>query len=241
LQLGIQKLDGVPHGFNRAEQEVYPRWAYPKCANRVISGWWLPWVLRLPVSANQWTFISLLLGLAAVAALASGDYPTRLAGVLLFQLFYLADNWDGEVARARGTSTQAGAWLDIAVDWVVQTLLPAALAVGLWRNGSPEWVLLLGAVAGVGICLDFLVTVWGKLRGFGPAVCGDPSRGGVRVPGLEALPWVRANLTNENLSLLVGLVVVLDWRLPFLAVSAVGSHLFWIGFLGRQWRRLLPA
>lgn len=245
VPVGYEAVDGVPwteidtpDDLIRAEREVYPRWRTPRCVNRVLSGWFLPGVLRLPLSPNQWTLISLGLGLGALAAMASGERGTRILGVLLFQLSTLADNWDGEVARARGASTLSGAWFDIGVDAVIQVLLPVCLAAGLRANGAPEWVTALGWVAAVGIALDFLGTVWGKLRGFGPAVCGDPSRKGVSIPGLEGLPWVRANLTNENFSLLIALVVLLEGRLPFLAAAAAGSHLFWAGLLLR-WRRRL--
>lgn len=243
--MGVEAVDGMPwteidtpEDLRRAQREVYPRWSAPRCVNRVLSGWFLPWVLRLPLSPNQWTLISLGLGLGALAAMGNGERGTRILGLLLFQLSYLADNWDGEVARARGTSTQSGAWFDIGVDAVIQVLLPVCLAAGLRANGAPGWVTAVGLVAAVGIALDFLATVWGKLRGFGPAVCGDPSRWGVKIPGLEGLPWVRANLTHENFSLLIALVVLLDGRMPFLVAAAVGSHLFWAGLLLR-WRRCL--
>lgn len=221
----------TPDDLRRAEREVLPRWVVAPCVNRVWAKAWLPWIAAWPVTPNQWTTLSLALGLLGAAGIADGRYGMAVLGALLFQAFYIVDIWDGEVARLRGLSSRWGSWLDLIVDGVVHTVFGWALAVGAVRAGGPTGWLMVGAMASAGLALDFLVTAWTKLSGFGPAVYGDTSRAGV-----GAARWPRAvsaNLTNENFSLLVGACLALNLRLPLLLALAVGSHAFWIGYLWR--------
>jgi len=201
-----------------------------------MARWFFPWIVRLAVTPNQWTFLSLLLGFVGDGCIAAGGYRLGLVGAFFFQLFYLVDNWDGEVARAKGLSSRWGGWFDVAVDAVIQVALALCLAEGLQRRGAPPWVRQVGWFAALGLSLDYLVTMWAKARGFGPAVFGDPTRGQWVLSDSRMGQWVRSNLTNENFSLLVVLVLVLDWRTPFLFTLAIGSQVFWLFFL-RQNRR----
>ncbi|MBI3322274.1 MAG: NTP transferase domain-containing protein [Candidatus Omnitrophica bacterium] len=237
--VGVERMRGLPwaeidtpEDLKRAQEEILPRMQAPQCLNRRIAGFFLPWVLRLPLSANQWTFVSLLLGLASVFYIADGGYSKGVWGALLFQLFYLADDWDGAVARAKGQSSVIGGWLDVSVDAVVQTALVVALTAGLLRQeGAPGWVRPLGAVAAAGMMLDFVVTLRAKACGVGPGVFGDLSRNAgegfsTRLPG-----WLRRNLSHENFSLVLAAALALDQRQPLLAGMAVGCHAYWIHFL----------
>ena len=212
----------TPEDRRRAETEVLPRWAPSPCLNRVMARRGLSWAARWPLTPNQWTGVSLALGCAAAAAVADGRYGVGVLGALGFQAFYITDIWDGEIARLRGLSSRWGSWFDLAVDGLVHTALGAALAIGLWRAGGPSWVAPVGAAAAVGLALDFLVTAWTKLSGVGTAVYGDPSRRGLAT-----------NLTNENFSLLVAALLILNLRLPLLVALAVGSQVFWITYLWR--------
>lgn len=226
----------TPEDRRRAEHDVLPRWSSPPCVNRAIAQWGFRWVARWPLTPNQWTCVSLLLGLAAAAGAAEGGRRFAVAAALCFQGFYLTDFWDGELARLRGLSSRWGSWFDLAVDGLVHTVFGAALALGLRRAGGPAWIVPVGVVATVGLALDFLVTAWTKLFGFGLAVYGDPSRRGFSTGAGGG--WLRANLTNENFSLLVGLALLCRVQGPLLAAMAAGSHIFWITYLWRARRRV---
>lgn len=250
-KVGFERVDGLawteidtPEDLARAEQEVYLRWSGPKCLNRVISGWFLPVILRLPLTPNQWTFASLLLGIASLFFMMRGDPSGDLWGALLFQLFYLVDNWDGEVARAKGLSTRWGGWFDVVVDGIVQTLLPAALASGARRADGPEWVLWLGGAAALGVALDFWVTLRAKARGFGPAIPGGPGRARQELAGRGGqagggvIQWLKANQTHENFSWAVVLALLLGWQIELLVLMAVGCQIFWIRYFVKERFRL---
>lgn len=231
--VGCEPVDGMawteidtPEDLERARAEVYPRWAGPKCWNRRISDLFFPWIARLPLTPNHWTLIGFGLGMLSLACWSDGGYGMGLLGAALFQLFYCTDNWDGDLARLRGLCSAEGAWLDLAVDAVVQTALPLALAAGLRAMGAEPWVSAVGVLASAGMAMDFIVTFWAKARGFGPAV--HAHRGGRNV-----------NWTHENFSLLLVLVFLVDLRLPFLLTMAAGCHLYWVQFLWKERHRLI--
>lgn len=243
--VGFERVDGLPwteidtpEDLARAETEVYRRWSGPRCVNRVISAGFLPFILRLPLTPNHWTSLSFLLGLGSLGFIAQGGRAGELWGALLFQLFYVVDNWDGEVARAKGLSSRWGGWFDVIVDAVVQILLPLALAAGIARSMGWGWTLLLGGPAALGMALDFGVTLRAKARGFGPAIPGDPGRVGASTSGSPVIQWLKANATNENFSWAMVLALVFRQQLPLLALMTVGCHAFWIRFLWRERFRL---
>ncbi len=247
VKVGCERVDGLawieidtPEDLARAEREVYRRWSETSCLNRVLSGWFLPWVVRLPVTPNQWTFLSMMLGIAALFFIAEGTRSGDLLGALLFQGFYLVDNWDGEVARQKGLSSRWGGWFDVVVDGIVQIPLPLALAAGLRGAAGPEEALWLAGAACGGIVMAFGVTGWAKLRGFGPAIPGDSCRA-ADAAGSRGSRWFRANCTHENFSWVVVLALLLDWRWVLLAAMAAGCQLFWLWFLWAERRRLVPV
>ena len=245
IQLGFEKSDGLPwieidtpEDLERARKQILPQEASSLCLNRKISCLLLPSILRFPITPNQWTALSLVLGLASVAFLSLGDYPNGLVAAGLFQFFYLVDNWDGEVARAKGLTSTWGGWFDIGVDALVQISFGLALAIGLQKSGAPSWVMGVGGVTGLGLALDFLVTSWARIKGFGPAIFGDPSRNWPVSSDSGLMRWIRTNLTHENFSLLVVVALMLNWRLPLLILMASGCHLYWLQFLWRERHRL---
>lgn len=243
--VGCERVDGMawteidtPEDLERARSEIFPRWSFPKCLNRRFSDLFFPWVSRLPLGPNHWTAIGFLLGLLALVCWADGGYRMGLLGAVLFQLFYLTDNWDGDLARLRGVSSRLGAWFDLWVDALVQTALPVALAAGLMARGVEPWVSALGWVAAAGMALDFLITFWARIRGFGPAVFSDRAERSGGAPS-RWIRWIRVNGTNENFSLVMAGVLLADGRLPFLIAAAVGSHLYWTQFLWNERHRLI--
>ena len=238
--VGFERVDGLlpwteidtPDDLRRAEKEIYPRWSASRGINRVISSWFLPFIARLPVTPNQWTFLSFLSGIVGLIYLTGGNYFDGLLGAFFFQLFYLVDNWDGEVARLKGLSSWWGGWFDVAVDAVIQTALPLCIALGIQNNDGPDWVMPMGWMASSGTLLDFLVTGFAKRRGFGPGIFGDSTQ-----RESNSRSWLQVNFTHENFSMVVVAVMLLNLRIFFLAAMAVGTQLFWIHYLWRERKR----
>jgi phosphatidylglycerophosphate synthase len=100
--------------------------------------------VRLGITANAITFASLALGIGAGVSIAVGHLGVA---ALLSTISALGDALDGLVARASGTSSNAGETLDAAVDRYNELAFCIGLAV--WLRDSALWLtvalLALGA------------------------------------------------------------------------------------------------
>jgi hypothetical protein len=104
----------------------------------------LPTALQLRIPANAVSFAGFLFG--ALAAWAYFDWPERAhLGLLLCILWLIADGLDGMIARATGTASVLGRFLDGVCDHAVFVLLYVALAASLGTREA--WALALTAGA----------------------------------------------------------------------------------------------
>jgi phosphatidylglycerophosphate synthase len=126
---------------------------------RAISLRWTRHLVATRVTPNQLTYLMVLAGLAAGAALLVPGVAGAVAAVLLIQLYLLLDCVDGEVARWRGETSVTGVYLDRVGHYLAE----AALLTGLGlraadvfaREGpAPDWLwAFLGAVSALGAIL----------------------------------------------------------------------------------------
>jgi len=121
--------------------------------------------LRLGLSPNAVTVLSLVIGLLAAAAIAVGSYAAGILGSLLFQLSAIIDCCDGEVARLTHTESAFGEQLDLVADNIVHIAVFAGVAWAVYLREAALNPLVLGAAAVLGIYL-MLVLAFGE---FGPA------------------------------------------------------------------------
>jgi CDP-diacylglycerol--serine O-phosphatidyltransferase len=106
----------------------------------------LPWFLSRGISANAVSVGGLLIG--AVAALAYWNWdrwPIACAGLLLSIAWLIADGLDGMIARATGTASAVGRFLDGLCDHGVFLLIYVALAASIGTLGT--WMLAACAAA----------------------------------------------------------------------------------------------
>ena len=136
----------------------------------------LPAALRLRLSANSISVAGLILGTAA--ALAYLDWPDpRMAtlGFILCVAWLIADGLDGMVARASGTASGIGRFLDGLCDHGVFLFLYLALGISL--GGSSD--IALGLAAGAAHAVQATLYEGERMR-FHRRLLGDP--GGKRPP-----------------------------------------------------------
>ena len=98
------------------------------------------------IGADAVTVAGFVIGLAAVAAVASD--ATMLALVLLL-IGRAADGLDGELARIDG-STDAGAFLDIVLDFIFYALFPVGFAILDPASNALPAAVLVASFVGTG-------------------------------------------------------------------------------------------
>lgn len=121
------------------------------------------WAVRrlypLPVTANQVTFLSLVMGLlSAWFYLSEGAHALVWGAVFLYAKIYL-DNIDGNLARVRGEVSRFGRFFDSFVDFVVTVAVYTAIT---WRlagdsGGLSPWFLGLAAMLSCFIHCSYFV------------------------------------------------------------------------------------
>lgn len=119
--------------------------------------WWTEWVCRPPAAAvvyalkntritpNQVTFLSFFVaaGAGAMFALLPGHLWLVLAAIL-FELSFVLDCADGQLARVRGTSSPLGHLLDFLMDEIKAMLLFGCITFRLWYFSDQDYYLIIG-------------------------------------------------------------------------------------------------
>lgn len=109
--------------------------------------------MRLGAHPTYLTLANLVLGIGGSVAIMAGRSPgliapLPIAGVVLWQLAYIFDCADGQLARATGKTSAYGGSVDTFVDVAVQISVVAAVgSIVLSRHEIPAVVVLLFASA----------------------------------------------------------------------------------------------
>ena len=118
--------------------------------------WFTEWVARppaaivvyalrgTPITPNQVTFLSAVIaaGACAMFALLPG-HAWLIAAAAVFELSFMLDCADGQLARLRRTASPLGHLLDFLMDELKAMLLLACVAVRLWtERGDPRFLLI---------------------------------------------------------------------------------------------------
>jgi len=140
---------------------------------------YLTWVLaRTPVSPNGVTALGVSIGVLSGALLWLPLAPIHLLSVLGYQLSYLLDFSDGELARLRGTGSNAGSYLDWLGHFYVPVIAAGMLGIQLVREtGEPLWFLpaiaaMLGLSAFHFSCKEHILIAYLRRN---PDRVGDPA------------------------------------------------------------------
>ncbi len=106
-----------------------------------------------PLTPNQFTVVTGLIGLLTGAFLAMGGYWNYLIGGALFHFTSVLDGVDGELARLKFKSSPFGQWLDTMVDNLSYLVALAGIVIGIYRNGATDAVWIAGILAVVFVVL----------------------------------------------------------------------------------------
>ena len=99
------------------------------------------WAARRGMTPNQVTTISVLIGVLAGIAFATGERWGLIAGAILLQLSFTTDCVDGQLARYTRQFSKLGAWLDSIFDRTKEYVVFAGLAIGAAAAGDDVWTL----------------------------------------------------------------------------------------------------
>jgi phosphatidylglycerophosphate synthase len=188
--------------------------------------WFL--IKHTTLSANQATWISLLMSFIAAYYIYLGDYRSLVIGGIFVILFKTYDNADGEIARARGQTSKLGHWFDGITGFITTELLILAMAVGI---GSPL-SLSIGLLTMVAFPMQYLLVYFYK----GDVIQDDSP---ISVGSGSGLLSKVSKLYGSNFfELMVIAGCFLNKILYVLVFFAVIGNLFWMGTLFLQFLHL---
>lgn len=104
-------------------------------------------LIKQEVSANQITLTGFVIGMLAALALASGCYYLGLIGIVLNRIL---DGLDGVVARATNTSSDAGGYLDIVLDFIFYSAIALGFALANPEQNALAAAFLIWSFVGTG-------------------------------------------------------------------------------------------
>lgn len=104
-------------------------------------------LLPTGITANQVVVIVITIGIISGLVFMSGAYFMSFIGAVFFQLWYLFDHVDGQVARYRKVSNLTGLFFDFYAHYIVHFLILGGIAVGLYLRYTNLFVLLSGLLA----------------------------------------------------------------------------------------------
>ncbi len=112
---------------------------------------WL--LLHTPVTANQVTLASLVIGLFGIFLMAFVSKGFFLLGVILLQLWYLLDHVDGQIARYRGTACLTGRFFDFLTHHLIHGVIFFALGFYCFQTTHSLFFAVWGFVASVAMMI----------------------------------------------------------------------------------------
>lgn len=104
-------------------------------------------ISKTKLTPNQLTVIGFVIGLLAVPFLVMQWWYLALSAILLNRVL---DGLDGALARHKGTSSSAGGYLDISLDFLFYAAVPLGFALANPEQNALPAAVLLAAFIGTG-------------------------------------------------------------------------------------------
>jgi len=185
-------------------------------------------LMRLPVTPNQITTVSLACALAGAWCFAYPGRGAQIAGGLLIAAYYVLDNCDGEIARAKGLGSRFGHHYDTFVDWVGHAALFLGLGLGAEAAWGSRWWFWLGAAGAAGGTINYFLGVFLDLRG------GAKDRMDAPAPPraepkrlLDTLGYAFLELARADFCFILLALALAGWSWAVLPPAAVGAQVYW--------------
>ena len=116
---------------------------------------WL--LLHTPITANQVTLISLIVGLWGICLFALPSSGAFLFGAILLQLWYYLDHVDGQIARYRKTACLSGRFFDFITHHLIHGVLFFSLGFYAYQKTGGIHFVIGGFIASISIMMFNLI------------------------------------------------------------------------------------
>ncbi len=112
-----------------------------------------------PITANQYTIFTGIMGLITAFILSMGGDKSFLIGGIMFHFLAVLDAGDGEIARLKFLASERGQWIDTIVDNITYVATLLGLIIGVFRS-DPNHFVIYASYAGVGFLILALLSLY---------------------------------------------------------------------------------
>ena len=189
-------------------------------------------LLKIPISPNQVTALSLFIGLIGAICFSLGNSSAGIVGGLLLIASYTLDNCDGEIARIKNLSSDWGAQFDDIADWLVDSVFFTSLGYGVFTATNEKLWLWLGLAATAGATLDYIIDLvfhFNAKRDLDTKSREQIAKQ-VRKP-VDTIDWIIYifhKLSRADFCIIVFGLALFDSTWILLPLGAVGAQFYWI-------------
>lgn len=203
---------------------VRPGWSQHLPFVRVVATPFIRVLAALPVTPNQLTALSLILGLWAAWLFYLGGMQNNIIAAGLFTISYVLDNCDGAIARMKGLESDFGMRFDTFADWLVNACFFICLGWGeTVRSGDDIW-LWCGIAAAFGGTMNYIIDQFRdtkeKAEGLEKVHDGPDERVGDQTVYLS-------RVLRSDFCFIVIALVVFDLVWVLLPAAAIGAQVYW--------------
>ncbi len=207
MQIEAEKKIDQPSG-SYSDSPIIDRYIIRK-----ISGFISGLLVKTPVTPNQVTITSLVIGIVAAVFFSHGAHTcTIIAGVFYF-ISTVFDQCDGEIARLKHMETEFGRKLDIIVDAITNAVIVVGITIAVYVKMGSVLVIIAGFLAMTGISISLLMTTYF-------------SHDSKKDTGTKEM---LDKLNNKDFFYIIMLLsVIFNQMIWFLLIMAVGTNIYWI-------------
>jgi CDP-L-myo-inositol myo-inositolphosphotransferase len=207
MQIEAEKKINQPSG-SYSDSPIIDRYIIRK-----ISGFISGFLIRTPVTPNQVTIISLILGIISGVFFSLGEHTYTITAGLLYFLSTVFDQCDGEVARLKQMETEFGRKLDILVDAIANAVIVVGITIAVYVKIGSVLVIIAGFLAMTGISISLLLTTYF-------------SHDSKKDTGTKEM---LDKLNNKDFFYIIMLLsVIFNQMIWFLLIMAIGTNIYWI-------------
>ena len=171
--------------------------------------------LKTPLTPNQITFLSLMIGLGSAFFFYQGTFFSGITGALLLLVSAWVDCTDGEIARLKFMETPWGARFDILCDNIVHCIVFFTIGMGLFFSTGDAWYKLYGGLAVFGSLVSFLL-----LSGIIVRKKQEASQGNTTETTLAD------QIANRDFTYFLFVMACIGRLDIFILLTAIGSNIF---------------
>ncbi len=207
--------------------------------NRPISLFISRFLIKTPLSGNQVTGITTLVGILSGLLTAMGNYTSVAIGAFLFQLASIMDGCDGEVSKLKMTDSKMGQWLDTISDNFTYLFYIVGVTLGVAKQGY-EPVAIVGTLAIFGLSMTLFVMFYYLIRytnsgsliaiqnDFQNQASGD--KGGLK----RFFASIQFMVKRDFFALVFFTLAIFGGLRAILWLSLIGSNVTWIVLLSSR-------